>query len=305
MAEAAVETALAGPPEQVTAPATARAGARLGARLLRNRNVTGGAIVFLLLLLPALLADPIATHRPTRLYPANRLKAPSAQNYLGTDEFGRDVYSLVVHGSRISLFVGALTMLFTSLGGIMIGLAAGFFRRLDLIIMRFMDGLMAFPAILLAIALMAARGPGVWNVIFALSVVYMPRTAILIRSTVLSLRELDYVQAAQALGRRDFSIALRHILPNCVGPVLVQGTFIFAYAVLAEAILGFLGVGVPPYVPSWGNVIASGKNVIREAFWVSLFPGLAITVAGLSLNLLGDGLRDTLDPRLRGLERSR
>ena len=165
--------------------------------------------------------------------------------------------------------------------------------------MRVTDGLMAFPAVLLAIALMAARGPGVWNVILALSIVYMPRTALLVRSTVLSLRELDYVQAARALGRRDVGVAFRHILPNCMAPLLVQGTFIFAYAVLAEAILGFLGVGVPPYVPSWGNVIASGKNVIREAFWVSLFPGIALTVAGLSLNLLGDGLRDTLDPRLR------
>jgi peptide/nickel transport system permease protein len=139
----------------------------------------------------------------------------------------------------------------------------------------------------------------VWNVILALSLVYMPRTALLVRSTVLTLRELDYVQAARALGSRDVGITLRHILPNCMAPLLVQGTFIFAYAVLAEAILGFLGVGVPPYVPSWGNVIASGKNVIREAFWVSLFPGIALTVAGLSLNLLGDGLRDTLDPRLR------
>jgi peptide/nickel transport system permease protein len=251
------------------------------------------------LVLAALLADLIATHRPTRLYPANRLKPPGAQNYLGSDEFGRDVYSLVLHGSRVSLMVGGVTMLLTSFGGIVIGLVAGYYRRLDLVVMRFMDGLMAFPAILLAIALMAARGPGVWNVVFALSVVYTPRTAMLIRSTVLSIRELDYVQAARALGRRDLSVAFRHVLPNCLGPLLVQGTFIFAYAVLAEAILGFLGVGVPPYVPSWGNVIASGKNVIREAFWVSLFPGIALTLAGLSLNLLGDGLRDTLDPRLR------
>src|SRR5688572_27321804 len=146
---------------------------------------------------------------------------------------------------------------------------------------------------------MAARGPGVWNLILALSIVYMPRTAILIRSTVLGIRDLDYIQAARALGRRDVTIAFRHILPNCMAPLLVQGTFIFAYAVLAEAILGFLGVGVPPYVPSWGNVIASGKNVIREAFCVSLFRGIALTVAGLSLNLLGDGLRDALYPRLR------
>jgi peptide/nickel transport system permease protein len=232
-----------------------------------------------------------------------RLEPPSAANYLGTDEFGRDVYSLVLFGSRVSLLVGGVTMLLTSLGGVVIGLVAGWARRLDRLVMRITDGLMAFPAILLAIAFMAARGPGVWNVILALSIVYTPRTALLIRSTVLSVRELDYVQAARALGRVDAGIALRHILPNCMAPLLVQGTFIFAYAVLAEAILGFLGVGVPPYVPSWGNVIASGKNVIREAFWVSLFPGLALTLAGLSLNLLGDGLRDALDPRLRVLQR--
>ena len=268
-------------------------------RILRHPGVLTGAGLLLVFVLAALLADVVSTHNPTRLVPSSRLLPPGPGHVLGTDEFGRDVYSLVVHGSRVSLLVGVTTMLLTTLGGVLVGLLAGFNRRLDTLIMRVMDGMMAFPAILLAIALMAARGPGVWNVIVALSVVYMPRTAMLIRSTVLSLRELDYIQAARALGRRDSAIALRHILPNCVGPLLVQGSFIFAYAILAEAILGFLGVGVPPYVPSWGNVIASGKNVIREAFWVSLFPGLALTVAGLSLNLLGDGLRDVLDPRLR------
>jgi peptide/nickel transport system permease protein len=273
--------------------------ARWMRRLVRNRNVLVGAAVLLAFALAAVFADALATHNPTRLNPVSRLKPPSAVNYFGTDEFGRDVYSLVIFGSRVSLLVGGVTMLLTSAGGVVIGLVAGFYRRLDLLIMRFTDGMMAFPAILLAIAFMAARGPGVWNVILALSIVYMPRTALLIRSTVLSVRELDYVQAARALGRRDLGIAFRHILPNCLAPLLVQGTFIFAYAILAEAILGFLGVGVPPYVPSCGNVIASGKNVIREAFWVSLFPGLALTVAGLSLNLLGDGLRDVLDPRLR------
>lgn len=268
-------------------------------RSLRHPNVVFGSLIFLVLLLVAVFADALSTHIPTRLYPAVRLRPPSLQNYLGTDEFGRDVYSLVLHGSRVSLLVGGVTMVLTSLGGVVIGLAAGYSRRFDPVIMRFMDGLMAFPAILLAIALMAARGPGVWNVIVALSIVYLPRTAMLVRSTVLSLRELDYVQAARALGRRDLSLTYQHILPNCMGPLLVQGTFIFAYAVLAEAILGFLGVGVPPYVPSWGNVIASGKNTIREAYWVSFFPGAALTLAGLSLNLLGDGLRDSLDPRLR------
>jgi peptide/nickel transport system permease protein len=268
-------------------------------RLLANRSVVAGALILLAFVLAAVLAGVLSTHNPTRLEPAARLQPPSARHFLGTDEFGRDVWSLVLHGSRISLLVGVTTMVLTSVGGIAVGLVAGFSRRLDTVVMRVMDGLMAFPAILLAIALMAVRGPGVWNVIFALSVVYMPRTAMLIRSTVLSIRELDYVQAARALGREDAGIAVRHILPNCVGPLLVQGSFIFAYAILAEAILGFLGVGVPPYVPSWGNVIASGKNVIREAFWVSLFPGVALTMAGLSLNLLGDGLRDLLDPRLR------
>ena len=268
-------------------------------RVARHPNVITGASILLIFVVAAVLADVISTHNPTRLVPGSRLQPPGAQHYLGTDEFGRDVYSLVVHGSRVSLLVGVTTMLLTSLGGVAVGLVAGFNRRLETVVMRVMDGMMAFPAILLAIALMAARGPGVWNVILALSIVYMPRTAILIRSTVLGIRDLDYIQAARALGRREVAIAYRHILPNCVGPLLVQGSFIFAYAILAEAILGFLGVGVPPYVPSWGNVIASGKNVIREAFWVSLFPGIALTVAGLSLNLLGDGLRDLLDPRLR------
>jgi len=280
---------------------TAAAGERTkwARRLLRNRNVVIGGSVFLLIVLVALFANALSPYNPTRLYPGQRLKPPGLQNLLGTDEFGRDIASLVLHGSRVSLLVGCVTMVLTSLGGVVIGLIAGYYRRLDIVIMRVMDGLMAFPAILLAIALMAARGPGVWNVILSLSVVYLPRTAMLIRSTALSVRELDYVLAAQALGRGGFGIAFRHILPNCIGPLLVQGTFIFAYAVLAEAILGFLGVGVPPYVPSWGNVIASGKNVIREAFWVSAFPGLALTLSGLSLNLLGDGLRDVLDPRLR------
>ncbi len=294
MTEATVE--VLAPAVDAAAPSTRPRWLR---RTLANRSVVAGALILLAFVLAALLAGVLSTHNPTRLEPAARLQAPSAQHFLGTDEFGRDVWSLVLHGSRISLLVGVTTMLLTSVGGIIVGLIAGFSRRLDIVVMRVMDGLMAFPAILLAIALMAVRGPGVWNVIFALSVVYMPRTAMLIRSTVLSIRELDYVQAARALGREDAAIALRHILPNCVGPLLVQGSFICAYAILAEAILGFLGVGVPPYVPSWGNVIAGGKNVIREAFWVSLFPGVALTLAGLSLNLLGDGLRDLLDPRLR------
>jgi peptide/nickel transport system permease protein len=294
MTEATVDVLVSAAPAAAPSPRP-----RWLRRLLGNRSVVAGALILLVFIAAALLAGVLSSYNPTRLSPASRLKPPSATHILGTDEFGRDIWSLVLHGSRISLLVGVSTMLLTSFGGIVVGLVAGYSRRLDTVVMRVMDGLMAFPAILLAIALMAVRGPGVWNVIFALSIVYMPRTAMLIRSTVLSIRELDYIQAARALGREDAAIALRHILPNCIGPLLVQGSFIFAYAILAEAILGFLGVGVPPYVPSWGNVIASGKNVIREAFWVSLFPGVALTLAGLSLNLLGDGLRDLLDPRLR------
>src|SRR5688572_15260043 len=202
------------------------------ARVRRNPTVLLGAAVFIVLLVAACAAGIIATHDPTRLDPVNRLKPPSVNNLLGTDEFGRDVWSLVVYGARVSLLVGGVTMLLTSVGGVAIGLVAGYYRRLDAIVMRFADGLMAFPAVLLAIAFMAARGPGVWNVILALSLVYMPRTALLVRSTVLTLRELDYVQAARALGSRDTGITLRHILPNCMAPLLVQGTFIFAYAVL-------------------------------------------------------------------------
>ena len=186
-------------------------------RLLRNKNIVIGATLFALLLAAALLAGVLATHVPTRLDPASRLESPGAGHFLGTDEFGRDVYSLVLYGARVSLLVGGVTMLFTTLGGTVIGLVAGYYRRLDLVVMRFMDGLMAFPAILLAIALMAARGPGVWNVIIALSLVYMPRTALLTRSTVLSLRELDYVQAALALGRSDLARGLPPRPPELSG----------------------------------------------------------------------------------------
>ena len=190
-------------------------------------------------------------------------------------------------------------MLFTSLIGVILGILAGYYDFLDNVLMRIMDGLMAFPAMVMAIALMAVLGPSVLNVIIALSFIYMPRTARIIRSVVLVVREMVYVQAARALGARDLRITLKHILPNCVPPLIVQSTFIFAYSVLAEASLSFLGVGVPPYIPSWGNIISSGRLFIREAPWMSIFPGLAILMTCMALNLLGDGLRDALDPRMR------
>jgi peptide/nickel transport system permease protein len=274
------------------------------ARLLRRREAVAGGVLMLVMLVVALAAPWLATHDPTRLDPIERLRPPGHAHWLGSDDFGRDVYSQVLYGARTSLLVGGMVMVGSSLMGIILGLAAGYYRTLDNLLMRITDGLMAFPGIVLAIALMASLGPQVANVIIALSIVYMPRMARLIRSAALVAREMPYVEAARASGAPDRHIALKHILPNCIPPLIVQGTFIFAYSVLAEATLSFLGVGAPPYIPSWGNVISGGRLFIREAPWITLFPGIAIVVTCLGLNLFGDGLRDALDPRLRDVEAS-
>lgn len=258
-----------------------------------------GAILLFLTVFTAIFAPHLTHHKPLRLDVSIRLQGPSASHLFGTDEFGRDVFSRVIFGTRVSLLVGGAVMLFTSLIGVILGILAGYYDYLDNVLMRIMDGLMAFPAMVMAIALMAVLGPSVLNVIIALSFIYMPRTARIIRSVVLVVREMVYVQAARALGARDLRITLKHILPNCVPPLIVQSTFIFAYSILAEASLSFLGVGVPPYIPSWGNIISSGRLFIREAPWMSIFPGLAILMTCMALNLLGDGLRDALDPRMR------
>jgi len=259
-----------------------------------------GLVVVLLAVVSSVFAPLLTQYDPLRLNILDRLGAPSRVHLLGTDDFGRDVYSLVLYGGRASLLVGGLVMIFTSIIGVVFGVVAGFYKVLDNVLMRIMDGLMAFPAIVLAIALMAALGPRLSNVIIALSIVYAPRTARLIRSTVVVIRELQYVEAAQALGAEGARILWRHILPNTIAPLLVQSTFMFAYAVLAEAALSFLGVGAPPYIPTWGNIISTGRLYIQDAPWIIWFPGLAIILVGLGLNLLGDGLRDLLDPRLRG-----
>jgi peptide/nickel transport system permease protein len=274
------------------------------ARLLSKGEAVAGGAIMLLLVMVALAAPWMATHDPLRLNPIERLRTPDATHWFGTDDFGRDVYSQVIYGARTSLLVGGMVMIGSSLIGIILGLVAGYYRTLDNLLMRVTDGLMAFPGIVLAIALMASLGPQVANVIIALSVVYMPRMARLIRSAVLVAREMPYVEAAKASGAADRHITLKHIFPNCIPPLIVQGTFIFAYAVLAEATLSFLGVGAPPYIPSWGNVISGGRLFIREAPWISLFPGVAIVITCLGLNLFGDGLRDALDPRLRDVEAS-
>jgi len=265
----------------------------------QKRIALFGVFLLLLALSAAILAPHLTQHNPQRLDVSMRLKGFTSSHLLGTDDFGRDVLSRIIFGTRVSLIVGGAVMIFTSLIGVILGILAGYYKFLDNILMRIMDGLMAFPAMVMAISLMAFLGPSVSNVIVALSFTYMPRTVQMIRSVVLVGREMAYVQAARALGARDLRIAIKYILPNCIPALIVQATFIFAYSILAEASLSFLGVGVPPEIPSWGNIISSGRLFIREAPWLTLFPGLAILLTCLSLNLVGDGLRDALDPRMR------
>src|SRR4249920_3348647 len=218
---------------------------------------------------------------------------------MGTDELGRDLYARIVYGARYSLAIAALTAAGSIVAGTLLGLVAGFFRKLDAPLMRVVDAMMSFPDILLAIALVAILGPTLFNVVLALVLVYTPRVARVVRASTLVVRELLFVEAARALGISTARILWRHILPNLVSPILVQASFIFAYAILAEAALSFLGVGVPPEIPTWGTMVAGSQQYAHQALWIVLFPGLAIVFTALSLQLLGDGIRDLLDPRLR------
>jgi peptide/nickel transport system permease protein len=275
----------------------------LGVRaFLRRRSAVFGAALVVVNVLVAVLATPLAGVDPQSLDVKARLARPTAQHWFGTDHVGRDAWSRVIHGARLSMIVGASVVAMSFVGGVVFGVLGGYFRGLDNVLMRVMDGLMAFPGIILAIAMMASLGPSVLNVIVALGVVYIPRVARIVRGSVLVIRETPYVEAARALGIGDGRIIARHVLPNCLSPVIVQGTFIFAAAVLGEAALSFLGVGVPPQIPSWGNVLAEGRSYLQQAPWLTLFPGAAIMASIFGLNLFGDGLRDLLDPKLRGVQ---
>ena len=272
------------------------------ARYLAARHTSGviGAVGLLIIVLVALLAGVLATHSPTETDAVNRLLGVGAKGHLfGTDNLGRDVFSRTVYGTRVSLIVGVGVSVVAVVVGVAFGLLAGYSRRVDSALMRLMDALMAFPGIVLAIGIMAMLGQSMLNVIIALGVVYMPRVARLVRSVVLGLRERQFVEAAQATGLADIHILLRHILPNIWSPVIVQATFIFAEGVLGEAGLSFLGIGPPPTIPSWGNMLGEARQFIREAPLLMVFPGAALTLMVLSLNLVGDGIRDLLDPRLR------
>ncbi|MYZ44794.1 ABC transporter permease [Achromobacter sp. KS-M25] len=267
--------------------------------LVARKTVLISLIVLVVLIAAALLAPYVSPFDPYKLSIMNRLKGPSSVHWFGTDDFGRDVFSRVIHGGRLSLMVGFSVVILASVLGIALGLIAGFFRRADKFVSRLIDAMMAFPDILLAIALVAALGPSLINVIIALGIVYTPRLARVVRASTLVIRELPFVEAARALGVPTYRIVTVHVLRNLISPILVQGTFIFAYAILAEAGLSFLGVGVSPDIPTWGTMINSGQQYMGQADWIMIFPGIAIVLSVLSLQLLGDGLRDVLDPRLR------
>ena len=281
-----------------------RAGPHWIVLLARRRTTVVGAILMTLMIGVGVLA-PLIGGDPAHMDVAGRLAAPGRAHWFGTDDVGRDVWSRVVYGARLSLLVGVAVVVLSFVVGVVCGVVAGYYRRLDNVVMRVMDGLMAFPAIVLAIALMAALGPSVVNVIVAIAVVYSPRVARVVRGSVLVIRETSYVEAARALGASDVTLIARHVLPNCLSPVIVQGSFVFAAAVLTEAALSFLGVGVPPYVPSWGVILAEGRLYIQQAPWLVLYPGAAIMLTIFGLNLFGDGLRDLLDPQIRGLASER
>lgn len=246
----------------------------------------------------SVFAPLIATHDPIAIQPSLRLRPPSDAALFGTDPFGRDIFSRVIYGGRVSLAVGVGVALLALAVGLLIGLLAGFHRGADAVLMRIMDGVMAIPGILLAIALVTIARPSVATVVIAIAIPEIPRVVRLVRSIVLSIREQPYIDAARSIGTRFHWLLLRHVLPNTIAPLIVQGTFICASATLAEAYLSFLGAGVPPPTPTWGSVIAEGRNVLQLAVWIVLYPGLFLGATVLSINLIGDGLRDMLDPRL-------
>ncbi len=292
-----MSTTTAAPPLSDVLPVPRRRG-RIRTLVHRYPTIAIGAALLLVMLLIAVFAPYLGTVDPTAIAPARRTREPSAIYWFGTDMLGRDVYSRVLYGARVSLIVGFAVAFLASLVGMAIGLIAGYMRWLDAVIMRVMDGLMSIPPILLAIALMALTRGSVQNVIIAITIAEVPRVARLIRGVVLSLREQPYVEAAIASGTRVPRIILRHIVPNTIAPLTVQATYICASAMITEAILSFIGAGTPPTIPSWGNIMAEGRALWQVKPYIVFFPAIFLSVTVLAVNLLGDGLRDALDPRM-------
>ena len=298
-ADGAVRLAATNPPLAARIGMWSRASRRA---LAKNPNMLGGLLVLTVMVAISALAGFIDRIDPYLLDPFARLQSMSADHWFGTDNAGRDIYSRTVHGGRISLVVGFLVAFTVSLVGAVIGLTVGYFRRVDEVVMRFMDGVMAFPSLLLALALIAALGANFINIIIVISVVDTPRMVRVVRGSVLSVREMDFVTAANALGAKAPRIMGLHIMPNILAPVIIQATFVFASAMLTEAALSFLGAGINPETPTWGNIIGQGRTFFQRAIWIMIFPGVFLSLTVLSINLVGDGLRDALDPKLRRRE---
>ena len=265
--------------------------------VIKNKNVFWGSIILIIIIFVAIFG-PFFALDPVSLNPMSRLKPPGDAGLFGTDQLGRDVYSRVINGGRISLVVGLTVAIFAVVFGTVMGLLAGYIRILDAIIMRVMDGLMAIPAILLAIAMISLSGATLTTVIAAIVIPEIPRVVRLVRSVVLTVREEPYVESAISVGTPVYLVMIRHVLPNTIAPLIVQATYICGSAMLTEAILGFLGAGIPPEIPSWGNIMSEGRTFFQLTPWIIFFPGIALAVTVLSVNIVGDGLRDTLDPRI-------
>ncbi|MEC5189326.1 peptide/nickel transport system permease protein [Geobacillus thermodenitrificans] len=265
-------------------------------RFLFNKLAVVGTVIVILLCLFSIVGPFMTKYGPLDIDPMNRLQPPSADHWFGTDNFGRDLFSRVVHGGRVSLVVGFSAALLTAIIGMIIGLYSSYYRILDHVLMRICDGLIAFPDILLAIAITAILGPNPFNVVIAITIVKVPAMARIVRSAALVVKEQTYIEALKAQGASSWRIIWVHMAPNTISPFLVQMTYVFALSIILEAGLSFLGAGVPAPNPSWGNILYDGKAVIFRAWWMTLFPSIFITLAVLGLNLLGDGLRDLLDP---------
>ena len=258
--------------------------------------VVGGGLLLAMGIIA--LAAPLIAPDPLRLNPINRLKPPSGAFWFGADFLGRDIYARTIYGGQISLMVGLAVATIATAVGLTIGLLAGYIRWVDAVVMRIMDGLMAIPGVLLAIALISLAGASITNVIIAITIPEIPRVVRLVRAVVLTVREQPYVEAAVSVGTRLPKILLKHILPNTLAPLIVQATYVCASAVVIEAILSFLGAGTPPEIPSWGNIMAEGRTYFQIAPWMIFFPGVFLAITVLAVNILGDGLRDSLDPRI-------